>query len=109
MKLSKFIKILKNKYIVFFLVLFLLLFLGVPTFSKLKNRVIINDVKEWDGSIASSYKKGNGTQNDPYEIEDASEFAYFIEQAKTNTYSNTYFKLSKEYYHMMIQIKLHIL
>lgn len=96
MKFKKIIKILKNKYIVFFLVLFLLILLGVPTFSKLKNRVTISDVKEWDGSVASSYKKGNGTESDPYEIEDASEFAYFVEQAKTNTYSNTYFKLSND-------------
>ena len=89
-------KILKNKYTIVLLILIVLLLLGVPTFSKLKNRVTINDIEEWDGTIAVSYKRGNGTQANPYEISDASEFAYFVEQAKTNTYSNTYFKLSTD-------------
>ena len=96
MSKNRTLKLLKNKYINFFLVLLLLLLLGVPTFSKLKNRVTINNVEEWDGSVATSYKKGNGSQSNPYEISNASEFAYFIEQSKNNTYSNTYFKLSND-------------
>lgn len=63
MSKNRLLKLLKNKYINFFLVLLLLLLLGVPTFSKLKNRVTINNVEEWDGSVATSYKEGNGSQS----------------------------------------------
>ena len=96
MRINKFLKTLKNKYMITFMFLVLLLLLGIPTYSRLKNRVTINDINEWDGTVASSYKKGNGTKDNPYVISDASEFAYFNEQVKTNTYSGTYFELSND-------------
>ena len=47
----------------------------------------------WDGVVATSFSSGNGTEENPYIISNASEFAYFSEMLKTTNYENTYFKL----------------
>lgn len=94
--MKKILNILKNKYVFVSLVLIFILLLGIPTLSKLKNRVTISDINEWNGTVASSYKSGDGTQNNPYVISNAEELAYFAQELSTNHYSNTYFELSND-------------
>jgi len=87
-----------NKILVISLVavLFFALIIGVPTLAKLRNRTTIFSAIDWDGTVASSYKKGDGTENDPYIISNGSEFAYFIDQLENTDYENEYIELSND-------------
>ena len=69
---------------------------GIPTLARLKNRVIIDNIAVWDGSVAENYKDGDGTELDPYVISNGSELAYFQLQLQTNDYENAYFVLSND-------------
>ena len=47
----------------------------------------------WDGSIATSYAGGSGTQADPYLISNGAELAHLAQQVNGGTaYTNTYFR-----------------
>ncbi len=49
---------------------------------------------KWDGSIASSFDSGNGTEHDPYIIKSASQLAYLATQVNQGiNYSEKYFLL----------------
>lgn len=91
-KLTKFQKIIS---LIAILGISLLLIIGIPTLARFKNRVT-NDVTVWDGSIASSYKSGTGTQGDPYIISNGSQLAYFYTELLIDDYENKYFKLSND-------------
>ena len=52
---------------------------SIPTIARRNNRAIINSTPTWDGSIASKYNSGDGTEENPYQISSAGEFAYFKE------------------------------
>ncbi len=53
----------------------------------------------WDGSIADSFANGTGTEDDPYQIETAAEFGYFISQMENGVeYNDTYFELKNNLY-----------
>ena len=58
------------------------------------NRSTLVNVSVWDGSVASSYKEGDGSVNNPFIISNAAELAYFSLELETNNYANTYFKLT---------------
>lgn len=92
-KLSKVQKIIS---LILILSLILLLSIGIPSLARFKNRVIIDATSVWDGSIASSYKDGKGTELDPYVISNGSELAYFQTQLQGNDYDNNYFVLSND-------------
>ncbi len=50
----------------------------------------------WDGSTASAFEKGSGTQNDPFVISTASQLAYFRDSVNAgNDYSGKYICLSQ--------------
>ena len=83
----------KMFYLIICLVFLALFSVALPSLSRLKNRVITENV-EWDGNVASSYKKGNGSKEKPYIISNSQEFAYFSEKLKTETYKDTYFELT---------------
>ena len=71
----------KTRYITLLAVLVLVISVAIPTLSRYKNRIDINallsDENNWDGTVASSYRNGTGTRNDPYIISNAKELAYF--------------------------------
>ena len=76
-------QLLKNNKILTFTIisiLFFALIIGVPTLAKLKNRATLYDATDWDGTVASDFKRGDGTKENPFIISNGSEFAYFIEQ-----------------------------
>ena len=77
------------------ILIFALIF-GMPSLAKLKNRTTLYTTDSWDGTIASSYQKGDGTKENPYIISNGSEFAFFIEQLKTTDYAEKYFELSND-------------
>ncbi len=52
---------------------------------------------KWDGSVASSFGGGSGTQAAPYLIATGAQLAYLADQVNSGTsYSNTYFKLAND-------------
>lgn len=100
--MKKNVKLLNNfsmpkKIILFCCFIFIALFVTykLPSLARYNNRVEINEISTWDGFVATSYNSGSGSENDPYIISNASEFAYFIKMANENDYSNTYFKVTK--------------
>ena len=51
----------------------------------------------WDGSIATNYDSGSGTESDPYIIKTAAQLAYLAQQvSKGETYEKTYFVLGAD-------------
>ena len=93
---SKFSKINKANYLVILIVLVLGISVVVPSLARFKNRTTIYQETVWDGTVASSYRKGSGTQSDPYVISNGSELAYFSKMLESTDYSNTYFTLSND-------------
>ena len=88
----------KNKKIiclVFGIIFVLLLSYKLPTFARFKNRnKSYSNV--WSGNVATKYKSGNGTLNNPYIISNGEELAYFSSQLENNNYEGVYFKLSND-------------
>ena len=93
---SKFSKINKANYLVILIILVLCISVVVPSLARFKNRTTIYGETVWDGTVASSYRKGSGTQVDPYVISNGSELAYFSKMLESTDYSNTYFTLSND-------------
>ncbi len=53
----------------------------------------------WDGSIATGFAGGNGTQGNPYLISDGSELAFLARKVNNGKdYSGVYFKLTNDIY-----------
>jgi len=51
----------------------------------------------WDGSIATAFAGGNGTENDPYQIADGAQLAYLASGVNQGqTYENSYFVLTAD-------------
>ena len=51
----------------------------------------------WDGSIATAFAGGSGTENDPYQIDDGAQLAYLASEVnKDQTYENSYFVLTAD-------------
>ena len=52
-------------------------------------------VPAWDGSVASDFASGSGTQDNPYIIKTGDQLAFLAQQVNASTdYSGNYFKLS---------------
>lgn len=85
--------------IYYILALFLIvgvLSVTIPSLARYKNRVTITDTPVWDGTIATSYKKGSGSKSDPYVISTGAELAYFSTMLSTTNYKDTYFTLNND-------------
>ena len=98
--LLKLKKIPKTRYIAILAVIVLAVAIAIPTLSRYKNRIDINallsDENNWDGTVATSYRNGNGTSTDPYIISNAKELAYFEKMLNETSYENTYFELNND-------------
>ena len=98
LKKLKFNDVTKIKFILVLLVVVLTITLSVPSLARYKNymnlEAMFNENQTWDGSIATSFASGSGTEEDPYIISTASEFAFFATNVDISGYSGQYFKLS---------------
>ncbi len=57
------------------------------------DEVTVEAVVVWNGSVATGFSDGTGTQADPYLVADGSELAYLVQQVNAGTdYSGKYFK-----------------
>lgn len=53
--------------------------------------------KVWDGSVSSSFSAGNGTKDNPYQISNGKELAYFKQLVETNkTTADEYYILTND-------------
>ena len=50
----------------------------------------------WNGMIASKYRSGDGTINNPYIISNGDELAFFSAQLENNNYEGKYFKITND-------------
>lgn len=75
------------------LVLVLLFSIILPTFSRFRSGI---DDPEWDGLMASEFKRGTGTEADPFIISTPNEFAYFSNSLNNEDYMGKYVKLTKD-------------
>ena len=89
-------KLNEHKIIILGVIFFILLtaFVAIPTLSSYKNRNLSQSITVWDGTVAESYRSGDGTKGDPYVIANGEELAYFASQLQTTNYEGKYFKLS---------------
>lgn len=93
------IKKLRNRKI--FILIFLVVCTGVvvtflPSLARVQNRTPLDTSTVWDGGIATSYRKGSGTESDPYIIASGKELSYFSTMLKTTNYEGKYFALSND-------------
>ncbi len=84
----------KKKMIIISIFIFLLaISIIIPTFSKFKK----DDLDlEWNGLVATGFKSGNGTIEDPYIISTPNEFAYFATSMVSENYDGKYVKLTND-------------
>lgn len=51
----------------------------------------------WEGTVASDFSGGSGTESDPYQISDAAELAYLAKSVNSgNDYADMFFTLTKD-------------
>lgn len=90
------LKLNKLKLTILSIVIIMSLVLIIPTFARYKELKRLHEINEWDGSIATSFKDGDGSIDNPYIISNASELAYFSNSLKNNDYKDKYVKLSDD-------------
>ena len=100
----------KITYLVIGLIFIMAISITIPSLARYKNRVN-TEINVWDGTVATSFKSGEGTISSPYIISNGSELAYLSDSLKTNNYEGMYFKISSDivlnngkfnYYHSSI-------
>ena len=93
----KFDNVFKVKFILVLLVIAVAVTFSIPSLARYKNFVnleaMFNKTEVWDGTIATSFSKGTGSQEDPYIIMTASELAFFGQEMSNPTYAGAYFEL----------------
>ena len=88
-------KVRKNKKIIYSLLIVLVILLlsyTIPSLARFKNRGA-SASNVWSGSVATKYRSGNGTRNNPYIISNGDELAFFSSQLENNHYEGSYFKI----------------
>jgi len=73
-----------------------LLSIALPTLARYKNKNVSPTLPVWDGSVATKYRRGNGSVKKPYIISNGSELAYFYTQLQETDYKDMYFQLSHD-------------
>lgn len=72
----------ENKIFALIMLLVVLLVgsVAIPTLSSYKSETSTYTIVTWDGTVADSYREGDGTKENPYVISNASELAFFASQ-----------------------------
>lgn len=83
----------KGYFLVILVIALALISFSLPSFARFEHRNPLDFDTVWDGTVATSYRKGSGTFKDPYIISDGKELAYFAQKLNETHYKNTYFKL----------------
>jgi len=93
-KFQKLTSVEKISIFVGLILIIVILSVGVPSLARYKNRNPLDLNTVWNGEVATSYRNGSGTIDDPYIISNGEELAYFSSMLKTTDYKDKYFKLN---------------
>ncbi len=93
---NKLSKAQKSNLVIFILGFLFLLSIAIPTLSRYRNKNVFPTISVWDGTVASDYKGGQGTSDDPYLISNGSELAYLSSRLLEGEEQDKYFKLTKD-------------
>lgn len=98
LKKLKFDDVTKIKFIFVLFVIVATVTFSIPSLARYKNYVnleaMFSEAETWDGTIATDFNSGSGTEDDPFIISNAAEFAFFAVNADSLGYAGQYFKLS---------------
>lgn len=92
-------RVLKNKLVVYVLSALLIVVASFGVYNVLSSYFSLSSVvaEQWDGvSVSSSFSSGNGSQENPYVINNGADLAYFktvIEGLNSDTYNSAYYVL----------------
>ena len=93
-------KVLSKRLFIYFIAAFFLAIFSFAIYSLVSGVISLGQMEGWDGvSVATSFSKGNGTVENPYVIQDASEFIYFkklIEGDESSFYQDKYYQLEED-------------
>lgn len=92
-KLNKLSSNQKISIVFVFIALVIIVSIAVPSLAKYKDRTLLDMTSVWKGGVASSYRSGDGSKDNPYIISNGDELAYLSSMLKDTDYSDTYFKL----------------
>ena len=97
--MDKNINMRKTLYL-YFAALFVLAIISFALYSFISGVITLADPDGWDGyTVATSFSLGNGSKENPYIIQDASEYVYFqqlIEGENSSAYSSLYYTLGND-------------
>ena len=83
-------------FLIGLLIIILAISIAIPSLGRYQSNITTDNVTVWDGSIASSFRKGSGTLDDPYIISNGSELALLSKNLQDNDYTDTYFALDND-------------
>ena len=94
------LKIDKNKKVLIISIIGILIIVFTvvfPTFARFQNRTSMQGTTVWDGiTVANSFRKGNGSINNPYIISNGSELAYFEKKLEEENFEGMYVSLNSD-------------
>ena len=91
--------IVRKKILLSFVAAFFLAVISFAIYSFIRANISFGELEGWDGVTVTEFTKGNGSVDNPYLIEDASQFMYFknaIEGDNSKTYEGLYFSLEND-------------
>ena len=84
-------------YSLFFLIIIIFaLVIAIPSLGRYQSKITTDNVSTWDGKVASNYRDGSGTKEDPYIISNGSELALLAKNLETTDYMDTYFSIEND-------------
>ena len=92
--------VLSKRLFIYFIAAFFLAFFSFAIYTLVSGGTSFGQMEGWDGvSVATGFAKGNGTEENPYVIQDAAEFIYFkrlIEGEESSFYHDKYYALEDD-------------
>ena len=82
--------------LIILLIIIFALVVALPSLGRFQSKLVVDNAAVWDKTVASSYRDGKGTKEDPYQISNGSELALFAKSLETTDYSNTYFSIEND-------------
>lgn len=82
--------------LIILLIIIFALVVAIPSLGRFQSKITTDNVSVWDGTVASNYRDGSGTKEDPYVISNGSELALLAKNLETTDYIDTYFSIEND-------------
>ncbi len=82
--------------LIILLIIIFALMVAIPSLGRFQSNITTDNVSVWDGTVASNYRDGSGTKEDPYVISNGSELALLAKNLETTDYMDTYFSIEND-------------